>query len=261
MAIIGNYQVPAEVMVNIFEYLPPEENTQNAKVCRSWRGFAEDVAKKQIIVRTQQEILRKTANFLRMVVPRQLGEYCPTFQRLTDLIRDRQGREGYSFNQIHQMTLSATEKQTICMAYFYRIDPTDPNIPADRPTELAGRVFVELHFEQDNQPRLWHPSNNGPYDPVAFLPIELFNLTVNGPNFAIAGEKDQGTICFAFRGRLIELRLEQGNDRVRTAIWTGIHGANRDTATTWPLTAANADTGWTWAKDFYIAHLDAAPAP
>ena len=63
MAIIGNYQVPAEVMVNIFVYLPPEENTQNAKVCRSWRGFAEDVAKKQIIVRTQQEILRKNGKF------------------------------------------------------------------------------------------------------------------------------------------------------------------------------------------------------
>lgn len=253
MAIIGNYVVPAEVIVNIFERLPPEQNTANARVSKNWKPFAEDVAKKQIILPTQQEILRKAANFLRMV-PHRLEHYCQSFQLLTQM---RQNRENFTFNQIHGATLQATEKQRVCMAFFYRIAPADPHIPADRQAELADRVFVELHFEQDDKPRLWRAQGSA----VTHLPIELFNLTVNDPNFVIAGVKNEGTTCFAFHGRLIEFRLEQGSERVRTAIWTGIQGANRDAATTWPLTAADADSGWIWAEDLYVARIHAPILP
>jgi hypothetical protein len=141
-----------------------------------------------------------------------------------------------------------------------------PNIPLEKKADLAGKTFVELHYKRN----VAHPNNGQPYTAgfweesvnslhglVKLFPIEIFDLSLSGQDNAVVGEKNNGSYCFALRGRLIELKLEEGEEDVRNASWTGLN-LNRENAVTVDLTPVDANEGNIWPTDLYIARLDAA---
>ena len=218
-----------ELLYHVLTFSTPEQNIKNAMVCKTWREVASEIAKKQLIAQLQLDIKTKAANFLKMV-PYKLEFYCPSYKKLKDV---KANLQNYSLEEVYYMarydTLCITEKYTVCMAYFIRINPAASQFPKNEKAKLKGKVFVELHYKTDipgrlgksYTPALWvEPSNGKRSGPVRFLPIELFNLTVAKDGQTILGDKNTGTVCFALRGRLIEMMIEKGHKDVRNARWS-----------------------------------------
>ena len=108
--------LPSELLTLVFQYLTPQQNAANARVCKGWQDPATDVAKRQILARTQDDILQKAEAFL-CSVPHQLENYCPQFKRLREMGLER---NNYTFQIIHQATLDAVkQKYIICMTNFF----------------------------------------------------------------------------------------------------------------------------------------------
>lgn len=208
-----------ELLYHVLSFCSPKENVKNTEVCKTWRDVASEVAKKQWIAQLQQDIQKKAANFLKMV-PNKLEFYCPSYAELKKVkLRHTKYTLEEMYYITHYNTLSTTEKYTVCMSYFVRINPNCPALPEKAKKNLAGKVFVELHSEAHTPswPRksytihIWNPGS------IRFFPIELFNLTVTGERHTVIGEKNKGTVCFALRGRLIELMIEEGQEDIRNA--------------------------------------------
>ncbi len=118
--------LPPEVLTLVFQYLTPQQNAANARVCKGWQGPVTDVAKRQILARTQDDILQKAEAFLRSV-PHQLENYCPQFKRLREMGLER---KKYTFQVIHQATLDAVkQKYIICMTTLMSINPRCSHFP------------------------------------------------------------------------------------------------------------------------------------
>lgn len=267
-------ELPIEMLYNIFAFCRPEDNIKtNTLVCRTWQDTATDVAKLQLIhpvEQLRQDIQNKAANFLKMLPEnlQDLALFCPAYAQFEQV---KNNRETYTTKEVYDITRNdsplALEKYTVCMAFFYRINPECPNITSARKDALAGKVFAELHYTKKNENGnfscFWSQSLDGIFEGcVRFFPIELFNLKmkVKEEDYKVKGDKDNGTVCFPLGGRLIELMLEKGEEELRNAKWTGIRGVNRDTAVTINLTPEEARSGYVWPYDLYVASLDAPPA-
>ena len=227
------FNLPPELLGEVFKFCSPEENVQtNALVCKTWGNVAPDVAKMQMIEQFQQDIQSKAANFLKMV-PHELEFYCPSYAKLSEV---KNKRRDYTTEQVHLIarynTLFTLEKYTSCMTRFYRVAPECPYIPVEKTAELSGRVFVDILYKIDHA-----GPNEGSYNINMFkkpnycfgkeenmrFPIELFSLTVSEENDTVEGEIYEGTYCFALDGRLIEVMLEKGrNDVERTIHQVGL---------------------------------------
>jgi hypothetical protein len=246
-----------EVLYNVFTFCSPQENIENTKVCKTWYQVASEVAKKQIIISAQADILRKASNFLKLV-PQDLAFYCPSF---AELEKAKLNFKNYSIKEINKKVQAATEKYTVCIASFYTVNSACPNIPREKKADLAGKTFVELHFENDSyivdKSDLWGEKCISYSGRIDLFPIEIFDLTVNNKDNAIVGEKNDGTYCFALRGRLFELKLEEGKESVRNADWISWN-MSRENALIVDLTPDDVQVGQFWSCDFYVARLDAA---
>lgn len=260
---LANLNNTHELLYGVFDFCSVEQNVRNTQVCQTWRGAATEVAKKQIIRSAQNDLLRKAAGFLQMV-PHKLEFYCVAAGDLEAM----KGDPKYSIQEVHAKahTLATPKKYTVCIASFFRVNPLDKNIPPEKKEDLAGKAFVSLHFKATDYPDLdksyrpcfWSESTVfGPGAVCKFFPVELFHLTVNNDG-TISGDKNSGTVCFALRGRLIELSIEEGQEDVRNIRTIAIPEVNRDTAHTIELTPEGAHSGHIWAKDLYVARLDGA---
>ena len=266
MSVTLENHFPEEILFNIMAFCSPEENVRtNTLVCCTWRNIASEVAKKQMIMQFQQDIQSKAANFLQMLPEnlQNLAFYCPTYAKLEEV---KAKHTEYTIEEVHHIarnnSLLTLEKYTVCMAYFLRVDPESPNIPTERKDALAGRVFVELHyrreFEGGRYVCFWNQSLDGLLPGSArFFPIEFFNLAVIGEDHKVEGDKNNGKVCFALGGRLIELMIEEGDDELRNARWSGIRAMNRDTAHTINLDPINAKLFYVKPQHLYVAELDA----
>lgn len=254
----------AEMLCHVLSFCPPLDNVRNTQVCKNWKECASEVAKKQFITMREQEIESRSANFLAMV-PEKLEFYCPSFKEKLAEIQSK--LDECTIKEIYDLTQTLTERKRLCISKFFHVNAADPAIPENRRVRLADRAFVELHYREeveswDRKPyslRLWCETGNEQIHVITYLPIELFNLTL-GAGHQILGEKNQGTFCFALRGRIVELTIEEGTEEIYSANWNGFPQLNRNNALTVPLTPEDATQGRIWAQTVYVAEVD-APKP
>lgn len=257
------------ILDTIFRCCPPMENaTQNAFVCKAWRESATRIAKLQLVENRIDQIQERAEPFLRLV-PLKLEILCASYRNLLAFSKNV---SSLTVKEV-QATLNNTftEKYTVCLSRFFRVNPEDPNIPELRQTCLAGKVFVEIHHEVDvlqynGRPKTiaqWveKEGSRSPLERVHYFPIELFNLNVTGQDdrFAIQGEINIGTFCIPLRGRLIEFTLEESTPEVQLANFTGFPHTQRTNAMTLPLTPQSSNRGRIWPHTIYSASLDSQP--
>lgn len=203
--------------------------------------------KKQFIVIRQEEIEQRAANFLRLV-PEKLEFYCPSYKEKLSEIQSRVNE--YTIQEIFDFTQTQlTERRIYSLSQFFRIDGTDPNIPANRREQLTDKAFVVIHHIEEE--KYGHHSSISVSEWAEdgferYLPIELFGLTLANENHEVSGEKNQGIFCFALRGRIIEMTIEKGKDDIYHTFVFGIRfrELNRNNAVTIFLKPENAE----WCK-------------
>lgn len=251
-----------EMLCHCFSFCTPIDNARNTAVCKNWRNCASEVAKKQFIAMRQQEIERQAKNFLRMV-PEKLEFYCTSYeeklQEIQSKIKEYSIKEVYDFLQT-----KLTERQQVSLGKFLRLNPDDPEIPANRREQFAGKAFVELYHLNQMPCHFFPLSSTDKINPAFFrriftkiyFPIELFNLTLsneNGNNY-VHVEKNQGSFCFAFCGRVIELAIVARIDEGALNVFYPTNSKRVDTV---PLAIINANWRPINSLNIYVAEFDA----
>jgi hypothetical protein len=146
------------------------------------------------------------------------------------------------------------------------IDPTSRAIPVALTALIARRAFAELNIlVEPSREGCWHVC---PWSPLASsnatcknVPAELFSITVEGADGNIVGEINQGTTGFVLRGRVILLRLVEGNvpaergELANTAHWGPY--TTRTHAPFFELVGGHSFTGEVGLGDLYIPTRDA----
>lgn len=234
----------------VFQYLPFKDTVQNTRVCKVWNERATIIAKKILIENFENSTLAKGNAFFKMAA-RELKVLCPAYQQI------KETQENKSIKRIWEGLEGIIEKHTVCFAGCFVVDPTCPNIPADRINDIAGKAFGEFHYtvEGESSPiRFWKemPGRVQPSEKLYF-PIELFNLAVQIETRTVTGDKDSGVFCFFLKGRLIEIALTPG---AVTETRLGLAKINRNVAPIQSLTPEDADSGYVWPSDLYIPRLD-----
>lgn len=258
-----------EILKNIFQNIPLEEdespenpiknNLTFMRVCKTWHRVAGEVAKQQMVQLFKNETEEKAKAFLKMV-PGKLEDYCAAYKRAISLTPHQ--LQKLTPRQLLDTLRNIPEYHDVIISRFFTVDPNDPDIQE----ELFGKSFAELHYVTSIAPKYYDPSSEsqqltqiciwGESTPYHFtdsnyLPVELFNLTVQGANHEVVGDKDHGTVSFILRGRLVELNIIEGNEDIYQAQFYTPSATNRQTA---PL--INPSEHYTIP---YAAKFDAAP--
>jgi hypothetical protein len=250
-------------------FLPTEQHPVNALVCKQFLAVARQAEKESVIRDFKLSTRRDLERFARMV-PKPPEEYSPSYCEGLRLI-DAQ-KERLTIREIHQRLNSLVERRTVCLRGCFVIDPQSPAIPAALVPQVAGRAFAELNTFVG----LFSPAPEGlwdvqPWAPIApfqppckNVPVELLNITVEGPERNIIGEINQGTIGFVLRGRVILLNLVEGNvpalqGPIANMCQWGPY-ATRTHASFFEALGPDKDLGHVWLSDLYIPTRDAAPA-
>lgn len=243
-----------ELQSYILEFCTPKENVHvNSLVCKSWKDMAYAIAKIQLIAPFQKDIQEKAANFLKMV-PQKLEFYCASYAKIDDMRIDSSTPTNVCWE-----ILEAVETYTVCMACFFRVDPTS-NISEENKEHALGRVFVELHQpltkDEDFRWRLLQLNHQ-----KCYFPIDLFSLTATGDERVIEGDKDNGSVYFVLQGKLIKLIVEAGSEEARNMRFFLSRRELRDRAVDVVVSNAQAQSFCVREDQLYLAPLDALPLP
>jgi len=255
---LGNLNNYKDLLFEIFMFLTPKENVKNTEVCKQWKEVASVVAKKQFIQEKEKCLREKMANFL-VLSGGNFEDFVPVLQQI------KTQQQQLSIKTVFDQLNSLTEQYTICLGGCFIVDANCPNIPKNKQIDLAGKAFAEFHFKQEGVlncdgksycARLFSEESYG--GGITYFPVELFNFKVEADG-TITGEKNSGGSCFSLKGRLIEVFLIEGDQNIRDARWA-CPLISRDKALTIQLTPEDANSGYVWPQDIYVARLDAKAA-
>jgi hypothetical protein len=227
-----------EILKNIFENIPLKEdetvansikyNLTNMLVCKTWHRIAGEVAKQQLIQFFKNETEQKAKAFLKMV-PGKLEDYCAAYKKAMTLTPFQ--LQELTSNQLLNNLRNLPEYYNAIISRFFTVDPNNPHIQE----ELGGKSFAELHFVELISPETQQFCNKDEsilchFTDFNYLPVEFFNLKIQGENHEVVGDKDHGTVSFVLRGRLIVLNIIEGNEEIYQAQFLTSAATDRQTA-------------------------------
>lgn len=255
---LGNLNNIPELLDHVLSFVPPKQNVINTSVCKLWQHFASDQAKRGFINQFRKSVEEKAANFFAMV-PTDLETICPDFAEIV------KSKDRLSMSDVHDGLKAIPEKHEVCFAGCFVVDPDCPNTPLEKKEDISGIAFAEFHYavpckgSYGHIGEFWGEVPNPPATgkTVNYFPVELFNLTIEGEDKAVIGEKDSGVFCLPLKGRLIELTLTRDLAVILTRFRV-IGQIGRDNAPMINLPKC-AKEGHLWASELYIPKLHGFP--
>ena len=250
-----NTRIHSDVITYTFyNFHTPEENGKIASVCKHWKELAEKIAKDQLIERHVLSIQLKSAAFSLMVEGKKVEDFSPQYKEALQALQDN--KETLTTKKVYKRLKKITEKQVVCLAGCFVINPQSKHMPKDIQESISGKAFGEFHeiIDKMGNYQLWGSSFS-----TTFLPIELFNWSLEQDG-TVSGNKDKGETCFSLKGKVIELILVPGSEVARAERYRKLD-IDRNKAPMTKIDNLVRESTWfgeLWPTDLYVPKLDAA---